>query len=59
MAKFLILWEFDDTRAPIDAEERGTMWGAMVDTIKKDIAEGKTTDWGCFTGETKGYAVGD
>lgn len=35
------------------------MWGAMADTVRQDIAEGKTTDWGCFTGETKGYSVSD
>lgn len=59
MAKFLILWELDDSRAPLDAEERGTMWGAMVDMIKEDMASGGTTDWGCFVGETKGYTVAE
>jgi len=59
MAKYLILWELDDSRVPVDADERSTMWEAMADTVKQDIEDGKTTDWGCFVGETKGYAVID
>ena len=57
MAKYLLLWELNDSLAPVDAKERGTMWLAMTDIIKQDLAEGKDSDWGCFVGEARGYAI--
>lgn len=59
MAKYLLLWELNSDKAPDDAKERGAGWLAMMDMIKQEIKEGTTTDWGCFVGETKGYAVGE
>jgi len=57
MPKYLVLWEVDATRAPIDAKERGAMWSMMVDQVKQDLKEGREEDWGCFVGETRGYAI--
>ena len=57
MGKYLVLWELNNSLAPADAKERGAMWLAMTETIKQDLAEGKDSDWGCFIGETKGYAI--
>jgi hypothetical protein len=57
MAKYLVLWEVNQSLAPADAKERGAMWLAMTETIKQDLAAGKDTDWGCFVGELKGYAI--
>ena len=57
MGKYLVLWELNNSLAPVDAKERGAMWLAMAETVKQDLAEGKDTDWGCFVGETKGYAI--
>ena len=59
MGKYLRLWELNDSLAPVDAKERGAAWSAMVETVKQDLAEGRDTDWGCFVGETKGYAVSE
>jgi len=57
MAKYLMLWEVDTSRMPVDANERGQMWMMMLDMIKQDIDAGVHTDWGAFVGETRGYTV--
>ena len=57
MAKYLVLWELNRSLAPVDPKERGAAWLVMTEMIKQDLAEGKDTDWGCFVGETKGYAI--
>ena len=57
MAKYLVLFELDRSKTPIDPKERGAAWGAMLDMVKQDIKEGVTTDWGSFLGENGGYMV--
>ena len=59
MAKYLILWEVDPSRAPEDPKERGGAWSLMLDMIKQDMKEGTMTDWGSFVGEGSGYAVAE
>ena len=58
MGNYLVLWELNNSLAPIDAKERGALWLAMTETVKQDLAEGRDSDWGCFVGETKGYSIG-
>ena len=57
MGKYLLLWEMDQTRIPIDPKERGTGWKALMDMVKQDIEKGILQDWGAFVGENKGYDV--
>ena len=57
MAKYLLLWEVDTSRTPIDPKERGEAWSAMLDMVKQDIKDGVTKDWGSFLGEDRGYMV--
>ena len=57
MAKYLVLWELNNSLAPVDPKERGAAWLAMMEMIKQDLAEGRDSDWGCFVGETKGYTI--
>ena len=57
MAKYLILWEVDQTKIPIAPQERGAGWGALMAMIKQDIEKGITKDWGAFVGESRGYAI--
>ena len=59
MPKYLVLWELNLDKAPDDAKERGAGWLAMMEMIKQEMKEGKTTDWGCFSGETRGYTIGE
>ena len=57
MAKYLLLWEIDRTRIPVDPKERGAAWMVLVNMVKQDMEKGLTKDWGSFTGETNGYTV--
>ncbi len=57
MPKYLLLWEVDPSKLPIDPKERGAAWSAMLDMVKQDIKEGVITDWGSFLGENGGYMV--
>ena len=57
MPKYLVLFELDNSKVPIDPKERGAAWSAMLDMVKQDIKEGVTIDWGTFIGETRGYAI--
>jgi len=59
MAKYLMQWEVDTSKMPVDAKERGQMWMMMLDMIKQDIKAGIHTDWGSFVGETRGYTVSE
>ena len=57
MAKFLVLWEVDNAKVPIDPKERGAAWGAMLGMVKQEIEAGITTEWGALAGENKGFAI--
>ncbi len=59
MPKYLISWEVDPSRVPLDLKERGALWLGMVSMIRQQISDGVTTDWGAFVGENKGYSVGE
>ncbi len=57
MGKYLVLWEIDPSRVPVDAKERGAGWSLLMEVVKKDIKAGITKDWGAFVGEINGYAI--
>ena len=57
MAKYLVIWEVDMSRIPIDPKERGAALGAMLDQDKQSIKDGIIKDWGCFLGEFRGYTT--
>ena len=59
MPKYLIMWELDADRAPVDSKERAQSWLLMTDIIKQDLKEGKDSDWGCFVGQPKGYTISE
>ncbi len=57
MGKYLILWEVDQTRIPIDPKERGDGWVLLMAMVRQDIEKGITKDWGAFVGQTDGYSI--
>jgi hypothetical protein len=57
MGKYLVLWEMDQSRIPVDPKERGAAWMAFLGLVKQDLETGTVTEWGAFVGETKGYAI--
>lgn len=59
MAKFLILWELDTTKMPVDPKEIVTVRTKLLNMVKDDLKSGALTDWGRFVGENGGYAIGE
>ncbi len=57
MGKYLVLWEVDQTKIPIDPKERGEGWSLLMAIVKQDMEKGITKDFGAFVGENKGYSV--
>jgi hypothetical protein len=57
MGKYLVLWELDESKIPLDAKERGTAWKAFMGVVKQNLETGTGSDWGSFVGQHKGYAV--
>ena len=59
MAKYLNLWEIDNSRLPTDPKERATRQMQQLEAIKKMLAEGQILDWGLFAGGGAGYAISE
>jgi len=57
MEKYLLLWEFDRTKIPVDPKERRVGFDMLMEVIKQDIEKGILKDWGVFVGEHNGYSV--
>jgi hypothetical protein len=45
MTKFLLLWETDISRAPLDPKERLAGWAKLLNMIKDDLESGGLKDW--------------
>jgi len=59
MGKYLVLWEVDQTKIPIDSLERKDGWSLLMAMVGQDHEKGHVKDWGAFTGENKGYSIYD
>jgi hypothetical protein len=57
MGRYLMLWELEQTRIPVDPKERAASWTTLTDMVKEDLKEGRTESWGSFLGEMKGYCL--
>ena len=57
MGKYLLLWEIDSSKIPLNPKERGIGWKTLMEMVKQDMKRGFTKDWGAFVGELRGYAV--
>jgi hypothetical protein len=57
MAKYLLLWELDKSKIPLDPKERAMGWTQLINMVKKDMENGQMIDWGSFPAEHSGYVV--
>ena len=57
MGRYLVLWEIDSSKTPVDAKEIAAGWGLLTEMVKQDLKSGITKDYGAFVGETNGYSV--
>ena len=59
MAKYFMTWEVNESAFPTEPKQMAAAVVKMMEAVKQGIAEGRTTDWGAFVGENKGYSVGE
>jgi len=59
MPRYLLKWEVDPNRAPIDMRERAVLFNGMLEMIKQQMKDGVTKDWGVFVGEGRGYSINE
>jgi hypothetical protein len=59
MGKYLMLWEVDESRIPVDSEERKAGWLMMLEMTKQNMSEGLVKDWGAFVSTTNGFSIVD
>ena len=57
MGKYLVLWEVDHSKIPIDPNERGQGWSLLMAMVRQDLESKVTKDWGAFLGESQGYSI--
>jgi hypothetical protein len=57
MGKYLMLWQLNPSLIPVDPQERGKGFTALMNLIEQDIEKGITKDWGSFVGERNGYCI--
>ena len=56
MAKYLVLWEVDTARLPVDPEEKKQLLLQVDARVKEQLESGVAKDFGEFGG-MKGYAI--
>jgi hypothetical protein len=57
MGKYLVLWEMDESKIPVDPKARGSAWQNLIALVKQGLEEGTAKDWGTFVGEHRGYVI--
>jgi hypothetical protein len=57
MGRYLLLWEADETKIPLDPKVRQESWLAACEMVKQDFKSGIIKDWGVFLGQAKGFAI--
>ncbi len=57
MGRYLALWEIDNSRVPVDANEWAEMRRRLMAMVEQDMKAGKLKEWGAFFFERRGYAV--
>ncbi|MCK5164143.1 MAG: hypothetical protein KAQ72_10510 [Desulfobacula sp.] len=57
MGKYLMHWRLNSSLIPIDPQERGQGFAALMEFVQQDIEVGLTKDWGCYVGEGRGYCI--
>ena len=57
MGKYLVLWELDPTKVPVDPKERAAGWSGLLNMVKKDFEKGTMKDYGAILGESRGYTI--
>ena len=57
MGRYLLLWESDETKIPLDPTARRESWLAACEMVRQDFKSGLVKDWGVLLGQVKGFAI--
>ncbi len=57
MARYMLFWDYDASRCPLDMKEKTSQWLALTDIVKKQLKNGEIKEWAHFAGETAGYVI--
>ena len=57
MGRYLVLWELDPNRIPIDPKEKAATLQASMGPVGKAIEDGIIKEWGVFVGGTDGFGI--
>jgi hypothetical protein len=57
MARYMLLWEYDTSRCPLDAKEKVGQWLALTDVVKRQLKSGEIKEWAHYAGESAGYVI--
>ena len=59
MGKYIVLWEADESKIPLDAKERQAGWLMALETTRQDIKDGLAKAWGCYLGQPNGFTIAE
>ena len=59
MARYLAIWEADDSKVASDSNLRASRWGGLMDRVEEDMKQGAVKDFGFFVGAPNGFAIFD
>jgi hypothetical protein len=55
MPRYLMTWEMDTSKVPIDPKERAKAWLPLTQMVKQDMQSGVIKQWGAYVGEMRGF----
>ena len=59
MGRYLVLWEADESKIPVDPKERQDSWLLAIEATKQDIREGLMKDWAAFAVQPNGFFIAE
>ena len=57
MARYMLFWEYDATRCPLDPKEKVGQWLALTEVVKNQLKNGQIKEWAHYAGETSGFVI--
>jgi len=57
MARYLAIWEADDSTMAADTPQRASRWGSLMDSVEQDMKQGAVKDFKLFAGAPNGFAI--
>lgn len=57
MGRYLVLWEVDPNKIPMDPKEKEAVLAQAMGGVGKAIEDGIIKEWGAFVGGTGGFGI--